>query len=248
MAADFFRAALESNPGERGRRYLDERGVTTRGDREVSDRLRCRLAGILSSRRRATRGVSPDDLAEAGLAVRREDGSGYYDRFRDRIMFPIRNHEGEIVGFGGRSLPDSDSRHATAKYVNSPDMALFKKGRTLYGFYEGRESIREKKRVLVTEGYFDVISLWRHGFREAVAPLGTALTSEHIRSLRAHAEELVFVFDPDAAGLAASERAGSPWRGGCSALRARPINSWRAMSCVRISSTATGRAPCASRW
>ena len=104
---------------------------------------------------------------------------------------------------------DSDSRHATAKYVNSPDTALFKKGRTLYGFYECREAIREKKRALVTEGYFDVVSLWQHGFREVVAPLGTALTAEHIRSLRAHAEELVFVFDSDAAGLAASERAGS---------------------------------------
>ncbi len=208
MAADFFGVALESNPGERGRRYLAERGVT----KEALERFRIGFApprwdALIKGA--GGRGVSPDELADAGLAVRREDGSGFYDRFRDRIMFPIRNHEGEIVGFGGRSLPDSDSRHATAKYVNSPDTALFKKGRTLYGFYEGREAIREKKRVLVTEGYFDVISLWRHGFRESVAPLGTALTSEHIRSLRAHAEELVFVFDPDAAGLAASERAGS---------------------------------------
>ena len=208
MAADFFRAALDSNPGERGRKYLEERGVT----KEAVDGFRIGFApprwdALIKAA--GKRGMSPDDLAEAGLAVRREDGSGHYDRFRDRIMFPIRNHEGEIVGFGGRSLPDSDSRHATAKYVNSPDTALFKKGRTLYGFYEGRESIREKKRVLVTEGYFDVISLWRYGFREAVAPLGTALTAEHIRSLRAHAEELVFVFDPDAAGHAASERAGS---------------------------------------
>ncbi|MCY3823760.1 MAG: DNA primase [Nitrospinae bacterium] len=208
LAADFFRAALESNPGERGRKYLEERGVTD----DALDRFRVGFApprwdALIKAA--GKRGVSPGDLAEAGLAVRREDGSGFYDRFRDRIMFPIRNHEGEIVGFGGRSLPDSDSRHATAKYVNSPDTALFRKGRTLYGFYEGREAIREKKRVLVTEGYFDVISLWRHGFREAVAPLGTALTAEHIRSLRAHAEELVFVFDPDAAGLAASERAGS---------------------------------------
>ena len=208
MAADFFGVALESNPGERGRRYLADRGVT----KEALERFRIGFApprwdALIKGA--GGRGVSPDELADAGLAVRREDGSGFYDRFRDRIMFPIRNHEGEIVGFGGRSLPDSDSRHATAKYVNSPDTALFKKGRILYGFYEGREAIREKKRVLVTEGYFDVISLWRHGFREAVAPLGTALTSEHIRSLRAHAEELVFVFDPDAAGLAASERAGA---------------------------------------
>ena len=208
LAADFFKVALESNPGERGRRYLEERAIT----RESINRFRIGFApprwdALVKAL--GKRGIPPDDLAKAGLAVRSEGQNRIYDRFRDRIMFPIRNHEGEIVGFGGRSLPDSDSCHATAKYVNSPDTALFKKGRTLYGFYEGRESIREKKRVLVTEGYFDVISLWLHGFREAVAPLGTALTAEHIRRLKAHAEELVFVFDADAAGLAASERAGS---------------------------------------
>ncbi len=208
LAAEFFTVALASRPGERGRLYLDERSV----EREAIERFG---VGYAPARWDAlikgagSRGVSPEDLAEAGLAVRREDGSGFYDRFRDRIMFPIRNQEGEIVGFGGRALPDADPRHATAKYVNSPDTTLFKKGRTLYGLYEGKQAIREKKRVLVTEGYFDVVSLWRHGFGEAVAPLGTALTAEHVRSLRAHAEEIVFVFDPDAAGVAASERAGS---------------------------------------
>ena len=208
LAADFFRAALRSNPGERGRLYLSERGVTE----EAIEKFQIGYApprwdALIKGA--GSRGVSPDALADAGLAVRREEGGGFYDRFRDRVMFPIRGHEGEIVGFGGRSLPDGDPRHATAKYVNSPDTPLFRKGRALYGFYEGREAIRGKKRVLVTEGYFDVISLWEHGFAEAVAPLGTALTSDHIRSLRAHAEELVFVFDPDDAGLAASQRAGA---------------------------------------
>ena len=208
LAADFFRAALRSNPGERGRLYLSERGVTE----EAIEKFQIGYApprwdALIKGA--GSRGVSPDALADAGLAVRREEGGGLYDRFRDRVMFPIRGHEGEIVGFGGRSLPDGDPRHATAKYVNSPDTPLFRKGRALYGFYEGREAIRGKKRVLVTEGYFDVISLWEHGFAEAVAPLGTALTSDHIRSLRAHAEEFVFVFDPDDAGLAASQRAGA---------------------------------------
>ncbi len=208
LAADFFRAALRSNPGERGRLYLSGRGVTE----EAIERFQIGYApprwdALIKGA--GSRGVSPDALADAGLAVRREEGGGLYDRFRDRVMFPIRGHEGEIVGFGGRSLPDGDPRHATAKYVNSPDTPLFRKGRALYGFYEGREAIRGKKRVLVTEGYFDVISLWEHGFAEAVAPLGTALTSDHIRSLRAHAEEFVFVFDPDDAGLAASQRAGA---------------------------------------
>lgn len=208
LAADFFRAALGSGVGERGRRYLAERGVSG----EAVERFQI---GYAPPRRDALikgagrRGASPDALAEAGLAARREEGNGFYDRFRDRIMFPIRGYEGEIVGFGGRSLPDADSRHATAKYLNSPDTPLFRKGRVLYGFHEGGEAIREKKRALVTEGYFDVISLWMRGFRESVAPLGTALTSEHVRSLRARAEELVFVFDPDEAGLAASRRAGA---------------------------------------
>lgn len=208
LAADFFRAALRSGPGERGRRYLAGRGVAEAAlERFQIGYVPPRWDALIRGAGR--RGVSPDALAEAGLAVRREDGSGFYDRFRDRIMFPIRGHDGEIVGFGGRSLPDSDPQHATAKYVNSPDTAVFKKGRALYGFHEAREAIRQKKSVLVTEGYFDVVSLWRHGFPEAVAPLGTALTSDHIRLLRAHAEELVFVFDPDAAGRAASQRAGS---------------------------------------
>ncbi len=208
LAVDFFRVALKSNVGERGRLYLAERAIAPEAVAKFQigyapPRWDSLIKGARSKR------MSPDALAEAGLVLQRANGGGFYDRFRDRIMFPILNHDGEVVGFGGRSLPDSDPRHATAKYVNSPDTPLFKKGRTLYGFYEARESIREKKCALVTEGYFDVISLWQRGFREAVAPLGTALTSGHIRSLRAHAEELVFVFDPDAAGLAASQRAGA---------------------------------------
>ena len=180
LAADFFRAALRSNPGERGRLYLSERGVTA----EAIERFQIGYApprwdALIKGA--GSRGVSPDALADAGLAVRREEGGGLYDRFRDRVMFPIRGHEGEIVGFGGRSLPDADPRHATAKYVNSPDTPLFRKGRALYGFYEGREAIRGKKRVLVTEGYFDVISLWEHGFGGRRAP-------RHGADLRAHQE------------------------------------------------------------
>ncbi|MBI2132450.1 MAG: DNA primase [Candidatus Tectomicrobia bacterium] len=192
-AAGFYRGVLKGSGGQRARAYLSQRAL----GREAEEAFRvgcaparwdalCRAAG--------EKGISPEELAEAGLAVRREEGAGFYDRFRDRVMFPILNIEGEVIGFGGRSLPDSDGRHAgTAKYINSPDTALFRKGRALFGFFQAREAIRSGGRALVTEGYFDVISLWQGGFRAAVAPLGTALTSEQLRMLRAQAEEVVFV-------------------------------------------------------
>ncbi|MBI3127478.1 MAG: DNA primase [Candidatus Tectomicrobia bacterium] len=207
FAAAFYRNCLKASAGQRARAYLAQRALGREAEEAFKvgyaparwDAL-CRAAG--------EKGISPEELAEAGLATRREEGAGFYDRFRDRVMFPILGMEGEVIGFGGRSLPDSESRHATAKYINSPDTALFRKGRVLFGFHQAREAIRGGGRALVTEGYFDVISLWQGGFRAAVAPLGTALTAEQLRLLRAQAEEVVFVFDPDSAGRAASERAG----------------------------------------
>ena len=207
FAARFYWSALRGGDGNRARSYLKERGIS----QEALDTFRVGFAparwdALCQAAR--PKGFSPRDLVEAGLAIQREDGSGYYDRFRDRVMFPILGADGPTVGFGGRSLPDSDARHATAKYVNSPDTPSFKKGRVLYGFHQGREAIRSERRGLVTEGYFDVIALWQNGIRNAVAPLGTALTAGHLRALRAHADEIVFVFDSDKAGQAASERAG----------------------------------------
>jgi DNA primase len=207
FAARYYWTALRGPDGNRAQSYLRQRNISP----EAEEAFRigyapARWDALCGAARQA--GFSPQDLVEAGLVVQREDGSGIYDRFRDRVMFPIMNTEGATVGFGGRSLPDSDSRHATAKYVNSSETAAFRKGRLLYGFYQGRSAIREQKRALVTEGYFDVIALWQNGFQAAVAPLGTALTADHLRALRAHAEELVFVFDSDKAGQAASGRAG----------------------------------------
>ncbi|MEE9257244.1 MAG: DNA primase, partial [bacterium] len=207
FAARFYWSALRGEEGSRARSYIKERAISE--EAMEAFRVGCapaRWDALCQAAR--SKGYSPRDLADAGLVVEREDGSGIYDRFRDRVMFPILGPEGAVVGFGGRSLPDSDSRHATAKYVNSPDTPTFRKGRVLYGFYQAREAIRAEKRALITEGYFDVISLWQNGIRSAVAPLGTALTADHIRTLRAHAEELVFVFDSDTAGQEASERAG----------------------------------------
>ncbi|MCD4499126.1 DNA primase [Chromobacterium vaccinii] len=143
-----------------------------------------------------------DKLVEAGLVIVAEDSGRRYDRFRDRLMFPIRNQRGAIVGFGGRVLGKGEP-----KYLNSPETPLFEKGRELYGLYEGRQAIREKNRVLVVEGYMDVVALAQYGVGYAVATLGTATTGEHVRKLLKHAEQVYFCFDGDAAGQKAAWRA-----------------------------------------
>ncbi len=125
-----------------------------------------------------------------------------YDRFRDRIMFPIRNARGQVIGFGGRVLDKSEP-----KYMNSPETAVFSKGREIYGLFEGREAIRREDCVIVVEGYMDVVMLAQHGVGNAVATLGTATTSDHVRKLIRLADRVVFAFDGDAAGQRAAWRA-----------------------------------------
>ncbi|MEJ2325471.1 MAG: DNA primase [Chromatiaceae bacterium] len=139
-------------------------------------------------------------LAECGLVVE-QDGKRY-DRFRDRIMFPIRDRRGRVIGFGGRVLGDDKP-----KYLNSPESPLFHKGRELYGLYEAQQAQRSLGRLLVVEGYMDVIALAQFGISYAVATLGTATTGEHIRLLLRAAPELVFSFDGDRAGRAAAWKA-----------------------------------------
>ena len=140
-------------------------------------------------------------LKSAGLIVAR-DGGGFYDRFRDRITFPIRDGRGRVVGFGGRVIADGEP-----KYLNSPETPVFHKGRELYGLYEARRINRTLERVLVVEGYMDVISLACQGIDNAVGTLGTATTREHLRRLFRAAPEVVFCFDGDRAGREAA------WRG-----------------------------------
>jgi len=136
-------------------------------------------------------------LAESGLVITSggDDGGGggdekRYDRFRDRIMFPIRNVKGECIGFGGRVLGDG-----TPKYLNSPETPVFSKGRELYGLFEARQAIRERGHALVTEGYMDVVALAQLGFPNAVATLGTACTPEHVHKLFRFTDAVVFSFD-----------------------------------------------------
>jgi DNA primase len=144
-------------------------------------------------------------LAEAGLViVQGDDGPDQkrYDRFRDRIMFPIRNVKGEAIGFGGRVLDSGEP-----KYLNSPETPVFSKGRELYGLFEARQAIREQGHVLVVEGYMDVVALAQSGQPNAVATLGTACTAEHVQKLFRHTDAVVFSFDGDAAGRRAAGRA-----------------------------------------
>jgi DNA primase len=140
-------------------------------------------------------------LATAGLVVKK-DGGGYYDRFRNRVMFPIQDHRGRLIGFGGRVLDKGEP-----KYLNSPETPVFHKGRELYGLYRARDAIKRANRVLVVEGYMDVVALAQYGIGYAVATLGTATTHEHLERLFRHAPEVVFCFDGDRAGREAAWRA-----------------------------------------
>jgi DNA primase len=145
-------------------------------------------------------------LVESGLVIANaeEDSTEEkrYDRFRDRVMFPIRNIKGECIGFGGRVLGDDKP-----KYLNSPETPVFSKGRELYGLYEARNALRERGYVLVTEGYMDVVALAQMGFPNAVATLGTACTAEHVHKLFRFTESVVFSFDGDSAGRRAARKA-----------------------------------------
>lgn len=140
-------------------------------------------------------------LKSAGLIAERDQG-GFYDRFRDRIVFPIRDSRGRVIGFGGRIIGNEEP-----KYLNSPETAVFHKGRELYGLYEARRATRKLNRLLVVEGYMDVVSLARHGFQDSVATLGTATTPEHLRRLFRVAQDITFCFDGDRAGRDAAWRA-----------------------------------------
>ncbi len=191
---------LRSPKGAAAREYLDGRGISA----EMIESFQLGYApnewsatlAYLNDRLNAT----PEELVAAGLALERES-SGYYDRFRGRIMFPIHDGRGRIVGFGGRAMGD-----AHPKYLNSPQTDLFDKGRLLYGLYQGREAIRAADHVVVVEGYVDVIMAHQHGFRNVIAPMGTALTDEHAALLNKLTHRITLAMDGDAAGRTAALR------------------------------------------
>lgn len=201
LAARFFAEALWKPGGEDARRYLEGRGI----DPEVARRFGLGLSpqgwdGLLTFMRGER--VSAEALESAGLAVRREGGTGHYDRFRGRLMFPIRDVQGRVVAFGGRALADENP-----KYLNSPETPLYTKGHLLYAADLARTAIRERNRALLVEGYVDCLMAHQHGFPETVAALGTAFTAAQLALLRRWCEEVVTFFDADAAGQKAAERA-----------------------------------------
>jgi DNA primase len=201
QACDFYRAALRSAP--RAIEYLKGRGLTG----EVAARFGLGYAPDGWDALRATFPHYDEPvLVEAGLVIDKSDEDGHgrkrYDRFRDRIMFPIRNSKGQVIGFGGRVLDKGEP-----KYLNSPETPLFQKGSELYGLFEARQAIREVGYLLVTEGYMDVVALAQLGYPQAVATLGTACTAIHVQKMLRQTDHVIFSFDGDAAGRRAARRA-----------------------------------------
>jgi DNA primase len=181
--------------------YLKDRGLT--GD--VAARYKIGFAPPGWENLAAALDASDSEqqlLLELGLTVKRDDGSGAYDRFRNRIQFPIHDRRGRTIGFGGRVMDD-----ATPKYMNSPESAVFHKGDELYGLFEARKAVRHLDRILVVEGYMDVVALAQFDINYAVATLGTATTHEHLERLFRSVPEVVFCFDGDRAGREAAWRA-----------------------------------------
>lgn len=149
----------------------------------------------------ATTASLTQQLLEVGMLIKKE-GDGYYDRFRDRIMFPIHDRRGRIIGFGGRIIDQGEP-----KYLNSPETPIFQKGHELYGLYQAQQANRQLTRVLIVEGYMDVIALFQQGITYAVATLGTATTKNHLQRLFRHTSDIIFCFDGDQAGRTAAWRA-----------------------------------------
>lgn len=201
-AAAFYQQVLLRSPeGEPGRRYLKQRGFG-------ADLAKAFRLGYAPERwdslatHLAQSGFDPQAGRQIGLTREGKSGRGDYDLFRGRLVFPIFGSAGRVIAFGGRTL-GSDR----PKYLNSPESAIYHKGRTLYGFYQARDEMRRRGEVIVVEGYFDLLALHRAGFPHAVATCGTALTEEHVALLRRTAERVLLLFDQDAAGERATFRA-----------------------------------------
>ena len=199
LALDHFRENLFGNGGAATRAYLKQRGVTEESVRHFGIGLSesgGRLLRLLESRK-----FSKEQMEASGLVGRREDGS-LYDRFRNRLMFPIHSETGKIIAFGGRALDPNEP----AKYMNSPETEIYKKSHVLYNLNRAKKTAMQIDRVVLVEGYMDVIGATQAGVVEAVATCGTALTNEQIRAMKRHSQNLHLNFDPDAAGSKAAER------------------------------------------
>ncbi|MGD0668784.1 MAG: DNA primase [Bryobacteraceae bacterium] len=200
MAQEAFRANLESVAGEAARAYLAKRGVAREtvaqfglGYAERSGHTLVRMFG--------GRNFSSAQMEQSGLVGKRQDGS-FYDRFRNRLMFPIHNESGKVIGFGGRALAADDE----PKYLNSPETAIYKKSYVLYNLHRAKETIRKQDRVILVEGYMDAIGVTAAGIANVVASCGTSLTAQQVQAMKRHSARIAVNFDPDAPGANAAER------------------------------------------
>jgi len=204
QAMEFFRKQLlEAASGKRAMEYLKKRGI----NKEIFDNFNLGYApqgwdNLLSFF--IKKNISLDLVEKAGLIVPRKEKSGFYDRFRDRLIFPIFDLNMQAIGFGGRVLDDS-----IPKYLNSPETPVYNKSRSLYGLHLAKMKCRENERVYIVEGYFDLLALHQHGLQNSVATLGTSLTPEHVQILKGFVGKdgkIILVFDSDDAGIKAVQR------------------------------------------
>lgn len=201
LGTRFYQQQLASPAAHQAHEYLSRRGLSE----DIVSRYAIGYAPAgwdTLKRHLIEKGVDENVQVEYGLLVRKEEAGRSWDRFRDRVIFPIRDWKGRTIGFGGRVLGDEKP-----KYLNSPESPVFHKGRELYGLYEARVQSKRPERMLIVEGYMDVVALAQHGVDYAVATLGTATTDEHLRRLFRLVDEVVFCFDGDAAGRQAAQRA-----------------------------------------
>ncbi len=200
QAEENFRANLKSQAGEAARSYIAKRGLAPETVEHFglgySDRSGRALVRLFEQR-----GFPVAQMEESGLVGKRQDGS-LYDRFRNRLMFPIHNEAGKIIAFGGRALSSDDE----PKYLNSPETKLYLKKKVLYNLHRAKEAVRKEDRAILVEGYMDAIGVTAAGFRNVVASCGTALSTDQVQAIKRHSNRIAVNFDPDAPGANAAER------------------------------------------
>jgi len=196
----FYAGFIRGSRGAVARDYLEKRGMTT----DIIDEFHLGVSHDVwddvvnfLKKEKVTRQIA----VNSGLILQKKQGNGYYDRFRNRLMFPIFDINMQVAGFGGRVMDD-----AMPKYMNSPETPVYSKSRILYGLHAAKQYCRQEGVVYIVEGYFDFLSLYQHGIKNTVASLGTALSQEHVRILKGYASKMVLVFDSDAAGINAAKR------------------------------------------
>ena len=201
LAGRVFRSALQSPTGAHARAYLEKRGVTEATAEEFGLGY-AEGGGSMLLRRLEKDGFGADVLEGSGLVRKRESDGGFYDYFRNRLIFPIHSESGKIIAFAGRALAEGDE----PKYLNSPETPIYRKSYVIYNLHRAKDAVRKQDSTILVEGYMDVIGVYASGVRNVVASCGTALTNTQVSAIRRHSQRIVVNFDPDTAGMRAAER------------------------------------------